>query len=86
MEVSEEDLESMFNNPVVPWSTMRKNSDGGWTVSFKNKHFLKEAMEYVKLDREGSDGEGGDEEGSDREGSDGDRDGGWFKYYKFEEL
>jgi hypothetical protein len=37
---------------VVKWRTLKKNSDGSWTVSFKNK-VLKVAMEYVKLDDEG---------------------------------
>ena len=30
--------------------TLKENSDGNWTVSFKNKEVLKVAMKYVKLD------------------------------------
>jgi hypothetical protein len=53
VKVTEDDVESMFNNPVVNWITMEENIDGSWTVSFKNEKYLKKAMEYVKSDEEG---------------------------------
>jgi hypothetical protein len=53
VKVRKEDLESMFDIPVVKWRTLKENSDASWTVSFKNKEVLKVAMEYVKLGDEG---------------------------------
>jgi hypothetical protein len=53
VELREEDVETMFDIPVLNWSTMKKNDDGSWTVSFKNKKVLQAAMEYVKSDEEG---------------------------------
>jgi hypothetical protein len=46
VKVRKEDLESMFDIPVIKWRTLKENSDGSLTVSFKNK-------EVLKLDDEG---------------------------------
>ena len=51
MKVREEDLESMFDIPVVKWRMLKENSDGSWTVLFKNKKVLKGSDGICKVRR-----------------------------------